>query len=143
MIRLTKHAQEAVDVRNIALAWIEAVVASSDFVEADPRHPERKRSYKTITEHGGRILRVVHRAEGDDIVIITVHFRSRSTAMIKTSYDPEVDAMFVWFGPGGIKSAGTEEVSPGMMLDFDSDGRVIGIEVLDVSERMTRPKAAA
>ena len=29
------------------------------------------------------------------------------------------------------------------MLDFDSDGRVIGIEVLDVSERMTRPKAAA
>jgi uncharacterized protein YuzE len=29
------------------------------------------------------------------------------------------------------------------MLDFDSDGRVIGIEVLDVSERMMRPQAAA
>jgi uncharacterized protein YuzE len=29
------------------------------------------------------------------------------------------------------------------MLDFDSEGRVIGIEVLDVSERMIRPKAAA
>jgi uncharacterized protein YuzE len=29
------------------------------------------------------------------------------------------------------------------MLDFDSEGRVIGIEVLDVSERMMRPKAAA
>jgi len=63
--------------------------------------------------------------------------------MIRTSYDPEADAMFVWFGPESVKSAGTEEVSPGIMLDFDTDGRVIGIEVLDVSERMLRPKAAA
>ena len=63
--------------------------------------------------------------------------------MIRTSYDPEADAMFVWFGPEGVQSVGTEEVSPGIMLDFDSEGRVIGIEVLDVSERMIRPKAAA
>ena len=62
--------------------------------------------------------------------------------MIRTSYDPEADAMLVWFGAEGIKSAGTEEVSPGIMLDFDSEGRVIGIEVLDVSERMNRSKAA-
>jgi uncharacterized protein YuzE len=63
--------------------------------------------------------------------------------MIRTSYDPETDAMFVWFGPEGVKSAGTEEVSPGITLDFDSEGRVIGIEVLDVSERTNRSKAAA
>ena len=63
--------------------------------------------------------------------------------MIRTSYDPEADAMFIWFDPDSVKSAATEEVSPGIMLDFDSEGRVIGIEVLDVSERMTQPKAAA
>jgi uncharacterized protein YuzE len=63
--------------------------------------------------------------------------------MIRTSYDPEADAMFVWFGPEDAKSAGTEEVAPGIMLDFDGDGRVIGIEVLDVSERMNRSKVAA
>ena len=63
--------------------------------------------------------------------------------MIRTSFDPEADAMFVWFGPEGVKSAGTEEVVPGVMLDFDGEGRVIGIEILDVSERMTRSKAAA
>jgi hypothetical protein len=74
MIRLTKQAQEAVDVRNITLAWIEATVNSPDFVEVDPRHPERTRSYKAVPEYGGRMLRVVHRADGDDIVIITVHF---------------------------------------------------------------------
>jgi uncharacterized protein YuzE len=63
--------------------------------------------------------------------------------MIRTSYDPEADAMFIWFDPDGVKSAGTEEVSSGIMLDFDSEGRVIGIEVLDVSERMMRPRATA
>jgi uncharacterized protein YuzE len=63
--------------------------------------------------------------------------------MIRTSYDPEADAMFVWFGPEGVKSAGTQEVSPGIMLDFDAEGRVIGIEALYVSERMMHPKAAA
>ncbi len=63
--------------------------------------------------------------------------------LIRTSYDPEADAMFVWFGPEGVKSVGTEEVAPGIMLDFDSDGRAIGIEVLDVSERMIKSEAAA
>jgi uncharacterized protein YuzE len=63
--------------------------------------------------------------------------------MMRTTYDPEADAMFVWFGPEGTKSVETEEVAPDIMLDFDSDGRVIGIEVLGVNERMMRPKAAA
>jgi len=63
--------------------------------------------------------------------------------MLRTSYDPEADAMFIWSGPAGVKSAETEEVAPGIMLDFDADGRVIGVEVLGVSKRMTMPKAAA
>ena len=49
--------------------------------------------------------------------------------MMRTTYDPEADALFVWFGPEGIGSANTEEVAPGIMLDFDIEGRVIGIEV--------------
>ena len=63
--------------------------------------------------------------------------------MMRTSYDPEADAMFVWFGPEDVKSAETEEVAPGIMLDFDDKGEVIGVEILHVSQRMARPKAAA
>jgi hypothetical protein len=74
VIRLTKYAQEALHVRSIALAWIEEVVSSPDFAEADPRHPECTRSYKAIPAFGGRVLRVVHRPEGDDILVITMHF---------------------------------------------------------------------
>ena len=63
--------------------------------------------------------------------------------MMRTSYDPEADAMFVWFGPEGVKSAATEEVAPGVMLDFDDTGEVVGVEILYVSKRMVRPKTAA
>jgi hypothetical protein len=58
---MTKHAQEAIGVRNIAFNWIEQAVSSPDFVEADPRHPECTRSYKAVAAFDGRILRVVHR----------------------------------------------------------------------------------
>ena len=61
--------------------------------------------------------------------------------MMRTSYDPEADALFVWFGSEGAGSAETQEVAPGIMLDFDAEGRVIGIEVLDVAERMSRKAA--
>ena len=74
MIRFTKHAQEAISVRDIAVNWIETAVSTPDWIEPDPRHPDRTRSYRAIAEYGARVLRVVHRPEGDDIVIITVHF---------------------------------------------------------------------
>jgi uncharacterized protein YuzE len=45
--------------------------------------------------------------------------------------------------PEGVKSAETEEVAPGIMLDFDDKGEVIGVEVLHVSRRMAKAKAAA
>jgi hypothetical protein len=58
MIRLTKHAQEAISARGIAVDWIEAAVSAPDWIGPDPRHPDRIRSYEAIAEHGGRVLRV-------------------------------------------------------------------------------------
>jgi len=46
MIRFTKHAQEAISAREIAVDWIEAAVSAPDWIEADRRHPDRTRSYK-------------------------------------------------------------------------------------------------
>jgi uncharacterized protein YuzE len=57
--------------------------------------------------------------------------------MIKTSYGPEADAMFIWIGPEGVKSTETREVSPSVMLDYDASGKVVGIEILDVRERVS------
>ena len=56
--------------------------------------------------------------------------------MIRTSYEPEADATFVWLGSEGLKSVEAQEVAPGIMLDLDSEERGVGIEVLDLSERI-------
>jgi uncharacterized protein YuzE len=63
--------------------------------------------------------------------------------MMRTNYDPEADALFVWFGPEGAKSVETREVASGVLLDLDAEGRVIGIEVLDVEDRVAAPRVAA
>ncbi len=56
--------------------------------------------------------------------------------MIKTSYDPEADAFAAYFGPVGTTSVETREVAPGVLLDFDAGGNVIGVEVLSVGLRL-------
>ncbi|RMG78781.1 MAG: DUF2283 domain-containing protein [Chloroflexi bacterium] len=53
---------------------------------------------------------------------------------MKIEYDPMRDLLYLWFATPGAKAARTETVSPGVHADFDRQGRIIGIEVLDASE---------
>lgn len=55
--------------------------------------------------------------------------------MMRTSYDPEADAFYARFAPEGVKVERTQEVAPNVMIDFDTDGDVVGIEVLGVRAR--------
>lgn len=63
--------------------------------------------------------------------------------MMRTSYDPEADAFYARFAPDGVAIEGTDEVAPGVMVDFDADGDVVGIEVLNVSLRGRKAALAA
>jgi uncharacterized protein YuzE len=56
--------------------------------------------------------------------------------LIRTSYDPEGDALIVLFALEGTRFADTEEVAPGILLDFGVNGRASDIEVLDVRDRL-------
>ena len=53
---------------------------------------------------------------------------------MKIEFDPIRDLMSVWCAEPGEKAARTEIVSPGVHADFDRQGRLIGIEVLDASD---------
>ena len=57
--------------------------------------------------------------------------------MIKTSYDPDADAFYAHFAPDGAVVATTTEVAPGVTIDLDASGQMIGIEVLSVRVRGT------
>lgn len=52
--------------------------------------------------------------------------------MPDTTFDPEADAVYIYVGEGEV--AETEEVAPNVMLDFDAEGRVVGVEVLTASK---------
>lgn len=47
---------------------------------------------------------------------------------MKTTCDKEADALYVKFVEGDVVES--EEVSPGLVLDFDRDGKIAAIEVL-------------
>ena len=60
---------------------------------------------------------------------------------MKIEYDQQADAMYVRLREGTV--AESDEVRPGVVLDFDSNGRVLGIEMIDVSERTDNPRELA
>lgn len=68
---------------------------------------------------------------------------------MRMTYSPEVDALAIWLAPGAT-TIGAREIAPGTYADFDKDGRLLGIEVLDASlyydraelEQLPRPEGA-
>ena len=53
---------------------------------------------------------------------------------MKTLYDPASDALYVRFADANVVES--EEVSEGVVLDFDSEGRIVAIELLDASKHL-------
>jgi uncharacterized protein YuzE len=49
-------------------------------------------------------------------------------------YDPYADALYVRFSEAEIIES--EEVSNGVILDFDAEGRIVAIEILDASKHL-------
>jgi uncharacterized protein YuzE len=54
---------------------------------------------------------------------------------MKTLYDPEADALYVRFAD--TKIVESEAVAPGIVLDLDSDGRIVALEVLEATRHLT------
>ena len=63
---------------------------------------------------------------------------------MKTIYDPDADALYVRFADAAVVDS--EEVSEGVVLDFDAEGRIVAMEVLEARRHLasgaTLPTAA-
>jgi len=53
---------------------------------------------------------------------------------MKLKVDKESDALYLRLDDSAIVES--EEVQPGVILDFDENNRVVGIEILDLSTRV-------
>ncbi len=53
---------------------------------------------------------------------------------MKTIYDERNDTLFVRFTETDIIES--EEISPGLILDYDVDGRIVALEFLNASKKI-------
>ena len=54
---------------------------------------------------------------------------------MKIEYSKTADALYVFFRE--IKVARSEDIQDGVVVDFDEEGQLVGIEILDVSSKLT------
>jgi len=54
---------------------------------------------------------------------------------MKITYDPEADALYI--GIREVQPADSVDIEEGVTADLDSEGHIIGLEILDASKRMT------
>lgn len=58
---------------------------------------------------------------------------------MKIIYDPEVDALHIRLTDAPIEES--DEETPGVILDFDEAGQIVGFEILNASTRVQNPRA--
>ncbi len=55
---------------------------------------------------------------------------------MKIEYSKEVDALYIKFRDAKIVDS--EDIEEGITVDLDEQGRIVGIEVLDASEKIDK-----
>ena len=58
---------------------------------------------------------------------------------MKVTYDPDVDVLRILFSNAPIDES--DEERPGVILDYDKDGNIVGLEILNASKRMDNPRS--
>lgn len=56
---------------------------------------------------------------------------------MKVNYDPEADALTITFREATVENS--DEIAEGWIADYDADGNIVALEILDASEIITRP----
>jgi len=58
---------------------------------------------------------------------------------LKVTYDPDVDVLYILLRDVPVEES--DEDKPGVILDYDKEGHIVGIEILDASKRTENPRS--
>jgi len=58
---------------------------------------------------------------------------------VKVTYDPEVDILRIILSNVPIEESDEDKL--GVILDYDKDGNIVGLEILDASKRIENPRS--
>ncbi len=56
---------------------------------------------------------------------------------MKLEFDPQADAAYLEISDAEIET--TKQLEPGIIVDYDAQGQIVGIEVLSISKRTNAP----
>lgn len=57
---------------------------------------------------------------------------------MKITYDPETDTLTIRLK--NVHISESDELQEGIIADYDAKGKIVGLEILDASERVTEPQ---
>ena len=97
--------------------------------------PRSSGSFVRIPERGDRVLRVAVNTRVAPWRVVSVFFdRSMRLVSYETvNVDKEADALYLRLDDSPIVES--EEVSPGVVLDYNESNEVVGVEMLHLSKR--------
>ena len=58
---------------------------------------------------------------------------------MKVIYDQQVDVLRILLSNSPVHES--DEDKPGVIIDYDRDGNIVGLEVLDASKRIENPRS--
>ena len=58
---------------------------------------------------------------------------------MRVKYDQEVDVLTIRFNDTAVEES--DENKPGVILDYDKAGKLVGIEILNASKQIENPKS--
>jgi uncharacterized protein YuzE len=139
-VAFSLHAETVMKERGIAREAVLATLEQPGWTERDPVRPGLMRSFRPDPGFGGRILRAYSAGRlGRD-----GRRRSRYNRLLRPQcevtmtprieYDREVDAAYVRLSQNKVDVS--EQVSDDLIVDFDDQGRIVGLEILDASRHL-------
>jgi uncharacterized protein YuzE len=140
---LSDHVREEIARRRIPLAVVESVLANPQ--QKVPEHGDVL-CYQSRIDINQKeyLVRVMVNETLRPAKVVTVYRTGKSQKILegdtmKVIYDPEVDVLRILFRNAPIEES--DEDKPGVILDYDKKGNIVGLEVLNASERIENPRA--
>ena len=137
-LTFTGHARAMLRERGIDRGWVERVVQTPEWTEPDPGDPTVTRAFGLRSTAAGLSGLSIRRRHGPAYYhrLLRPHAPQRSTrrAIMKVRFDQEADALYIRLDDAKVVES--EEVKPGLVLDFDADGRVVGFELLNAGRQL-------
>jgi uncharacterized protein YuzE len=112
-IRLSAHASSYIASRGFTEAEVEETIRESRWEPAELGRMECRKVFSINREWNGKL------------------YASKGLRM-KIAYDPKVDALSITFRETTVT---TKHLAEGIAADYDTDGKLAGIEILDVIKR--------